>query len=390
MVRTRSSYVNTPSRQLAYVASSLMRRKRKATKPFVRSKTARKMLFRNKGSRTRTKEIKEKDLLEISTHNDLSMHWLRGVTLKKHMTGKFGTGAKHQEDYQNILVAAQGKQGVGIGEILFSRGKLIGSTNPARNVTTQAALDYYALNPSSGNSGSGLFGSTAVVDNDNAMLGVKSAVYTIEFLSMQSVAQTVDLYFLMPKFDCSQNPYESWKDYLVAERLSSAAVTGNTTIGALNAQFGGVDANNWGQDPFKTRHFGRMWKCIRKASFVLQPGDQRNYKFRVTYNKVAKRGTFIYDRTAGDYMAGWTVVPMYVIRGGVVGLSETGTASAASEVGHAEVRTGTIETVNYDFKFPVSPNRYVKFNEMNLVVNQAATKEVQIDVEDDAVVMQTA
>lgn len=391
MVHTRAMVRTTPTNRYTVAARNARRVIRTVRGIGAVGRTARRLLWPKKKSypkRRKTVNQREKDLLEISTHNDLSMHKLPRFVMKKALKGNFSGMANHQENYQQIFACPQGKQCAGFAEVLFSRGKLIGATAPTVNVRTQAAIDYYQLNPQAGNTGSTKFPSVSGIRNDNAFLGVQSANIKMEFLSMQSVAQTVDLYFLMPKYDCGQDPIESWKDYLAAEALGLPAVTGKTTYADLTPQEGGVNNENWGTDPFKTYHFQRMWKCLKKVSFVLQPGDQRNYEFPISYNKVAKRGTFIHDRIAGDYIAGWSIVPFFIIKGGLVGLSADGLTSVAGEVGHSSTRVGVVATIDYKFKFPVDSPRYVKWNQIDTTQGLTIPEEVQIDVDDEKHLMQ--
>lgn len=388
MVKKRGGSSTLTNRRVRHQAVSGLYNARRFLRPvferLVRKKTS--ANYKRKAFvRTKTRR-RENDLLEISQHNDLSMHKLAPFYFAKSMKGNFGAVANVREDFQQTQTFAQGRQAVGTGEKMMNRNHLIGSTNASRNLNAQSAFSYYDLNPNRNRTGGGQYATGAPGDQD--FLGIKSCKITFEFLSLSSVAQTIDLYLCTPKFDVDQDPYNSWVDYLTDEGLGVANVSGPTTTTDPNAQTGSDLANNWGNSPEKNYHWNKIWRVVRKVKFVLQPGDQRNYTINVNWNKVVKKATFIDDRK-GNFLKGLSLIPMYIVRAGVVGISATGTAGQATEVAHGAPRVGMIQTMEWKFKFPVSPRENVKFIQEDLVVNQDAANVVQIDVEDDPALVKT-
>lgn len=368
--------------QLAAAMKKWFRRYKKK-KARAGNRTAREIKYRFPDSHTKTKTEKDEDnLIEISQHNDLSLHKLSSVYLHrkaKKMQGK----VKARETYQRISNGDQGKQAVDYLEMIFNRDKVIGTTSANRNNLFLAAYDYFELNTQSQHNNTTLLTANAFNDNIARSIVVKGLGVTLEAISLCNVPAIVTVMFVTPKFDTFIDPIQAWGNLINAQGFGNTVVQGPTTIADPLAQPGKDSINNWGGYPEKTSGWSKQWSVLKKKTFVLQPGDQRNYHFYLGMNYAFRRQTFQTVRTC-EYLKGLTVIPIVIVKGGLVGLAtDEVTTSEAAEVGHAPTKVGFSTTYDYSFGFKSTPNLPVQFTQQDLVRNLNKDRVRIIDDVDD-------
>jgi len=323
----------------------------------------------------------EENQLEISQHNDLSMHSLRRLDL-----GGKGSFVKvdrsyFSEDYQTIHTGAQGIQSSTMLEIVNNRNKMLGLTSSARNQNYTSAFNPWQLNLGATDTTNTFFSASSAYPNSGNTIGVNYTEWEFNFLSMETVPQIVELYFSTPVNDISYNPIESWTNSLVTERFGVAPVAGPTAIADPNGQVGGAMENNVGQKPTDCKGFNKLWKTLYKRTFVLQPGDQRNFKGRLYTRRFALRQTIV-DRNR-EYLRGFTVVPWITIKAGMVGIVATDISDVASEVAFGGTKIGVICKYKHVYGFPKAPMLTPKVQEVDLLYNQTLTKQKMVDDTDE-------
>lgn len=338
---------------------------------------------RGTGSKTRQRRrrlARENDLLEISQHNDLSMHLLPSLYLpgKKHHCKKGTAVIRYQETCNTVTTSDFGRQLWGFCEHIYPRSKLIGGIATDRRDTNQMNSDIWLTNLHGERGNNTLFPGPHPEVEPASSIFLRDTNYTLEFLSLDSIPVVVDLYFFTPAFDTAIDPIAWWQ--LAISRLGYTAtlpVQADDTADITARVAGRAFAEKWGEDPRSTKGFTRVWKVLMKKTFVLQPGDQRNYKGVIHHNTAIMRSTLIDGRTQ-PYLRGITVLPIFICRGGLQGVRNV-VLNSAIEVAHAPAKVGCASTYDHTFGFPALPELSVKLQEENLLVGlipaeQAASK----------------
>lgn len=320
----------------------------------------------SKKKKIRTRNKNEDDLIEISQHNDLSIHKLPNMAVPgaplRAKGPKISTRFRHNQ--QAVVNALQGRQGLRELEFMMNREKIIGTVSGTANLNFLDAVSMWAMNTKTSRDSTILFpGPSPEVENTQSIF-VKGCALTLESVNLASVPVHVEIYFLTPKYDTNDNPINAWNTVLNREGYTAPVVTGRANF-ASGVLVGKDAAENWGAKLFGNDGIGRVWTKMGYKHYVLQPGDQRNYKTYVRYNKYIKRSTFLDQRTH-TYLKGLTVVPLVIVRGGVVGVTESPEASSV-EVAHSACKVGFISTFNWSLGFPPNPSLPVTVAEDDLV-----------------------
>lgn len=329
-------------------------------------KIARKVSTKRARSRTGTRTQTEDDLIEISQHNDMSLHKLPVAAVPgKHNYGKVSSKVKFRENYQIVQFNDQQEQLPFFLELMWNRRKVIGNVSTNRNSNDQNSFDPFDLNLVTQHSNTALVPSSAGDDDAQRILCIKGCKVTLEAVSLCTAPLMVTVYYLTPRYDTGENPILTWDNLMNRLSYGLAGVEGPTLISDNNAQFGGEKTANWGVNPEKVRGFKKQWIILGKKTFVLQPGDQRNYASYIKWNKTFRRQTFLDTRT-DEYLKGLTVIPMVIQKAGLAGIIESGEGEAV-EVAHAAGKAGYAIQYEWDIGFKASPSMPVQVTEQNIV-----------------------
>lgn len=167
-------------------------------------------------------------------------------------------------------------------------------------------------------------------------------------LSMTTVPQMVDIYFITPTRDDEIVPTS---DLNIAHAIASDGMRAkdrSTTVADAEVNDGETTAFDWGASPFSIPHFKGAWRCLRKVSMTLNPGDQHHLKFRFDYRTYLKREYFINFRNR-TFLRNLTVVPFFVARAGLVGLT-TVEGSEAQEVAYGKAKVGITSNMKINLR----------------------------------------
>lgn len=306
---------------------------------------------RMKGSYTKTQKKANTKALEISQHNDLSRYNMGLVSMgpKKRIRsiGKY----KYRETAQHVMQGSQGFQNIDYIEVLFTRSKLVGSVSNLRANRLQSASDFYQLNPYSNRPTTTYFPGPPPAVEEQDKMAIQSVNCQYDFLSLSNVAQVVDFYLITPKYDTNFEPIGAWIQALGNEALGEGVITSANVTTTTTMVAGKDDINAYGNDPQKCRPWNKLWRVLKKKTFVLQPGDQRCYSATIRYNKVCSKQMFTSNRTA-QFIKGYTVYPMIIAKSGLVGIQD-GSTGTAVEVAHAATKVGV--SSNYVINFASLP-----------------------------------
>lgn len=336
----------------------------------------------------------------ISKHNDMTVHNL-GKTVVPYSGPKFGK-VLGRYMYRNMnqwvvqrinSTVGQGLQAYDWPEAILSLHALrsdpsiqYADVSSSRSERVKLADDLYELNPYVTRPSTSLFGAPPVRDPESR-IAIKGVVSEVSLLSMTTVAQHCDVYWITPKFDTDHDPNTTWENAIDALKIGQGFSTSASIINQTTAQAGSASADNWGENPFKLREFRKTWRCIKKSSVVLQPGDQRHLKLYIKYNKVFNRRTFYESRADRVYIGNTTVIPFIIARAGLIGLKREGDAEA-SEVAYGAPKVGVVH--NSQIHMVALPaNQYSWSRVYKGLVEGTSEIKQEIDDEDNVVPVET-
>lgn len=301
------------------------------------TKAAAKALVR-KNVKTKKKK-KNDDQIEISQHNDLSEKDLGMYTFPHGKPAKLLGRYYYRNIVQRVSGNYAGRQDVTNFEAICTRSQLIGDTSTNANDYERWPDDPFKLNPFiTSMAPSTIYPGPIPETKPNDYLYLKSVNVVTKFLSMVTVPQKVRVYWVTPTFDTNITPSIQWFRILNAKNQTQSLNPTRPTVATAGAAGGGEEISSVGSHPWEHIEFRKAWKCIKKQSFVLQPGDQRNLKFKINYEKALSRVTLVEQRTQ-MYLAGLTVVPMAIVEGGLVGIADPG-GETSLEVSYSNTKVG--------------------------------------------------
>lgn len=296
------------------------------------------------------------NLLAISQHNDLSKRWLGSYwpgLFKRKSVKTFGNSYFH--DVNNWVAGdKQGKQCVDSLENILTNFMIVGTTSNNRNTRQQLAVALHDFCVTAAqNTGGFPFAAANAVAADKFY--VRSVSANVSMLSLENVAQEVLMYFVTPKKDTYLDPVSYFDQICQVHRLGNGAATPAAATTTATATAGGADYTDIGQNPWKYEEFRNVWRCIKAVKIVLQPGDQHSVSASFKYNRPFLLKEF--SARSSVYLSGITIVPMVILRGGLVGIA-LNDASVSSEVANAKTRVGF--ATNYQYNLAALPvSRFV-------------------------------
>lgn len=339
--------------------------------------------FKHKGarSRTKTKVSQKKALQDISQHNDLSRRILGVVKTGKQIIRKTEGLYRYRNMNQLVMTGTQGRQMNNWPEAILTRNNLIGITSDVRSNKIDMHDDLYLLNPYNVVPASTIYPGPHPTVPDESLLYVKSVKSHIDLLSMVDAPMVVTVYWVTPKHDTNLDPKILWDNSMANAHLGQVGATNATSTANLTAVAGGATNDNWGENPFSYKDFRSMYKCLKKAEVVLQPGDQRNYDLTFAVNSIYKRGTFLEMRVR-SYLAGITIFPMIIAKAGLCGISVDDPTDSV-EVSYATPKVGVVH--NSYFTFGALPATKYSTSRVYKGIVEADTTESlkQVDVVDN-------
>lgn len=323
-----------------------------------RHRTNKRQKLRHSESYTRTKTKKKSELQMISQHNDMSVRDLGTVKVGAQHPIKCMGKFQYRNINQLIINGTQGKQRSEFLEVILPRGNFIAAGSNLRTAKTEIDVDLYTLNPFAVIPTSTLYpASPAVSKND--VLYLDKVTSTVELLSLTTIAQMCDVYWVTPVFDTNFTPLETWNQAIVARNSSQTAPTVPTSVATTTAVSGTMDPDVYGEKPFESFEMRRHWKMLKHVSCTLQPGDQISYAINFDIKTCMSRNVIENTRTT-TYLKGISVIPFIVVRAGLIGVATSASGVDASEVAYGKARVGCLH--NFEIKMGALPVGKAEFN----------------------------
>jgi len=345
--------------------------------------------------RRKSKINKTRYFTNTTSHNDLTVHNLGYIQMGKRYSPPPSTIRHQIMEKSNLVINSpygsmgartvhQGQQCIDYLDEIMHRRWFVADTFDGRFGRSNLSSDLYKFALDYSYTFTGYQGEVARTYNQNKVY-VDDVTLQYGFLSMTTVPQTVDVYFVTPKNDVAENPLTKLELAVLYEgNGQDYGQTAQTSIQTSRTS-GKEDLNSWGTSPFEHSQFRKSYKLVKKLTMTLNPGDQRHFKLKIFYGKYIDRQTYDNQRVE-DHLRGLTITPLVVARAGLVGIKPTSTEPAATEAyevafGKPKVGISTIMKVNLRACWAprIQPLRRVH---EGLLINTSETTQ-EINDEDD-------
>lgn len=289
-----------------------------------------------------------------------------------------------QEEYRT------GFQSVDSGMSTLTSYQMDGTTtsNLIANFKTLWATSPFELNPYSTAPPNAIYTATpgAVIAGDK--LCVKYFTTKIHMVSLSPIAQRVQIYWYLCKQSSDDSPSAAWTDldtelkYLQPTTGIGPSVTSGVPSTTTTPGFP-VSTNPDNKPP---KRMYTRWKELHKDQFMLQPGDNIHLARKFIYNRVITKATLA--DMIGVYQKGWTITPLIIVQGAIVGLGADGEAyppTNIDRVTYGKCKIGYVQTNEITFG-ALSANRFdIKRMEMGYVQNNSTNATAIVDADDSEI-----
>lgn len=279
---------------------------------------------------------------ENGDHNDMDRQAFKNTLVPK---GIKATSNKYnyRVTKQKINNGLQGIQGVFLGYPILMKDHMAGSKNAAATAE-QFPDDIFELNLSNTTANdiynTGTFGFVKKTD----VMGIKKVGHEMNILNMANSPAEIVIMYLLCVNDTTENPVTCWTNSVTAGAENQASATIRNLLSTVGAGYGKDDYQSYGAMP-NYKKFKQTWKTIAQERFVLQGGNQKKLFTTFNYQKIIRRDVVL---QSDAFMAGYTIYPLIIHRGGLIGVAnELGADSA--EVTNGSTRIGILQKDDYLF-----------------------------------------
>lgn len=298
-------------------------------------------------SRNRSQTIAE----GTSQHNNLASRsfshtFRRGRPFSKKCVYKYNV------TWDAVYSLGEGLQSTNYLKAIGTRQMLSGITSNLRQIATQDAVNYYDLNPYKNITGSTLFTAGATPTAEDKLY-YRSISGRLSVINLESISQRVEVLWFLCKKDTNDDPSTTWAQVMESQRLGTAAAAPTLLATSATATPGYAAPSTPGTHPMQFKAFREFWKCIRSEKLHIQPGDQTDINFYFRYNKHIDK--VVIDRKQSTFLAGYSIVPIYIVTGGLIGVFDAGATS--TEVTHGPTKIGIHIQQQHTFQALPAPAR---------------------------------
>jgi len=259
------------------------------------------------------------------------------------------------------------------------------ASNSLAGFKTTWGTDPFELNPYSTAPANAIYTATplAVIAGDK--LCIKYFTTKIHMVSLSPIAQRVQIYWYLCKQSSDDAPSAAWTDLdTELKYLQPTQGVGPATTAATTATLGFPVATNPDNKPPRRMH--TRWKELHKDQFMLQPGDNIHVARKFIYNRVITKSNLA--DMIGTYQKGWTITPMIIVQGAIVGLGtdgETYPPTNIDRVTYGKCKVGYVQTNEITFG-ALNANRFdIKRMEMGYVANNSTNATAIVDADDEEI-----
>lgn len=352
--------------------SVLVSTKPKKWKPYGKSKSAnirgvkwtqpktfgRTRILRTKGNRIAkrrggSRRFGAQPRMAKSGHNDMLVRSIRNKLSAKRMKRNPAT-FRYSESKQLINETADGIQGVFTLQFLATTAQLSGnfiSGLGARNSYSTWEINPYALNPFVNTlQTSTLYPGPLPAITANDMIALLSCKHTLNMLSLENIPQHVHVRWCVATKNGQLSPDAVWLNELNAKNMTQTGqATANTIADNTTARGGAQTLQDVGVDPEEVPGFKKWWRVIADYNVVLQPGDQHSVTTTFRWNRKITKLLIDNMNAAETFIGGITIVPLVVVRAGLVGIKLTAGGSTAAEVTYGPTKVGFLQSNEWLF-----------------------------------------
>lgn len=295
---------------------------------------------RKSSASSRSASVRTTQLQGISQHNDWTSRPSKVIVVgRKHAQVKTVSAFKLVHHLSKTLGNVQGRQAVSVGMEIFTKDQLGGVTTNVLGSTSQWDTDPFLLNPYSTAPQNSIYPNTPneVVATDK--LFIKNVKSHLRIVSMESIPQRVKVYWILNKRNTNLSATTIWSTSIAnnAGYLQTGSVAPSTLA---TSTFTSGYAHNYdiGQTPFGCPDFRKFFKLLDKDQFILQPGDEITVSRTFIMNKMYYKNTILTMSTEDRYVPGYTITPVIVVDGSLVGIaSNLGTEAGRVAPGATKV-----------------------------------------------------
>jgi len=248
---------------------------------------------------------------------------------------------------QRIVQDVNGIQAVDYIQIFGTRQQLSGAVTSGLRTDRYTWYDSpYELNPFSQVPTTTVYPNPVPLVARNDMLYIKNVDWKVRFVSMVQYPQEVIVDFMTPVFDCVETPIDRWIQILQTKHMGQDNQATANNLATITAIAGYATVNDVGQRPFQNQEFRSTWKSLKTLKFLLQPGEQQNFHFKVLVEKIFAKSVF--ETRTVSHLAGITIWPLVTVTAGLVGVS-TAEGVPATEVTFGSTKVGIVSEQNINF-----------------------------------------
>lgn len=316
-------------------------------KKVLRSGKARRRLFKKKFVPRPYPKLRNKREYAPIQHNDFTVARMKFNIGRGLLTKMSPATYRYTETWDVTDYGNEGCQSYFMVKNLMTKDQLAGITSNARNSTTSWEIQPWLLNPDSQQSLNGTIGGTQPNPWPTQVYGVQSVKMDIGFISLCSAPQEVEVMWMYCLKDTDSSPAYLWEDVLGRYSTNQGTFSAAALTTTSTASGGVFTPLRYGcPNPTVFKEFRKIWKCIHREKFILQPGDTRRYSNNCNVNRKVFATEMANRQTT--YLAGYTIIPLIVVRGALAAIKDSG--STKPEVTFIKTAIGVYCENTYSFK----------------------------------------
>lgn len=321
-----------------------------------------------------------------SQHNDLTIQNLGYCNVGKQMKKRCSARPEFRNIEQKTLngpvgvtTVTQGRQLIDTLPSMMNGNWIAGATSAARAQWDTLPDSLYVYDEQTATD-SGVTSSVAKIV-DRRRFHLKHIIIDYGFLSMTTIPQLVDVYWITPTYDQLVSPIDLLNQMMINNADGQAAAGNANTTGTANATVGGAAKDNWGFNPWSLPEFRRAFKCLKKVKMTLNPGDQKHFRVKFNFNKTIRAEWPTEGRNRLS-LKDITVWPMVVLKCGLVGIKQVADAESR-EVVFGSPKVGVVSNMLIQSGlFPIGNRQNFQRVYKGLVEDIAAT-DVLVEIDDN-------
>lgn len=316
------------------------------------------------------------------THNDLSVKPFPNDVTPGKLQKNLGYYT-YKVTRQNIFFQSAGVQLICEARPIVLKSQFNGTVDTGA-ASNNFPDDPFLLNPYIAPNTNAIYAAGPNVAKTN-VIGLNKVVHEMTILNMETSALEVRVLWCLCKDDTNLSPVNAWNEGIFNSSENQVIMTYRSNFSNQTSAGAGDNPLSFGNLPFKNKIFKKFWKVVGDQNFVLQGGDQKRLGTIFNYKKFISRQVVL-SNPETNFMAGYSIVPLIIGKGCVVGVAPAGNPPGPSqEVTYSSCRIGILQTDSYVFAGipPSAADIRTRRVEGQMAVLDAGVVERIIDDEDE-------